>query len=298
MADSPGADRWINILTDLVVPAGALTALLFYFGYASTRAEYRYFGVDIDAVGLNTTDFVMRSPHSLIVPIVLVALLVALGVLGHIAVRRLIDRPNEGARDGRIGVIRRVSSIIAWFGAAIALCGVLLLLAYPWLVEWRAYSLTTPISLIVGITLFAYGRHLRAMTVIAPQTEVDTRARTLLRVLSAVAVAGSAFWATSTIAQWSGTGQGMLRSEHFADLPSVILDTTEPLQWHDPVIAESVLPAVAGQTYRFRYRHIRLLIAGNDRLFLVPDQWSKSGTTFVVPLNDSVRVQFQFQNSG
>jgi hypothetical protein len=39
---------------------GAVTALLFYFGYVSTRAKYEYFGVDVDVVGLGTRDFLMR----------------------------------------------------------------------------------------------------------------------------------------------------------------------------------------------------------------------------------------------
>jgi hypothetical protein len=31
-------------------------------------------------------------------------------------------------------------------------------------------------------------------------------------------------------------------------------------------------------------------------MFLVPDVWSASDSTLIVPLNGSVRVQFQFQN--
>jgi hypothetical protein len=41
---------------------------------------------------------------------------------------------------------------------------------------------------------------------------------------------------------------------------------------------------------------MRLLIVGENRLFLVPQQWNASDTTLVVPLNESIRVQFQFQN--
>jgi hypothetical protein len=42
---------------------------------------------------------------------------------------------------------------------------------------------------------------------------------------------------------------------------------------------------------------LRLLIVGRDRMFLVPETWSASNSTLVVPLDESVRVQFQFQNS-
>jgi hypothetical protein len=39
-----------------------------------------------------------------------------------------------------------------------------------------------------------------------------------------------------------------------------------------------------------------LLIVGHDRMFLVPEAWSASNSTLVVPLDGSVRLQFQFQN--
>ena len=80
------------------------------------------------------------------------------------------------------------------------------------------------------------------------------------------------------------------------DLPSVILDTKERLFLHDAGIEETVLPPSGGQTFHYRYRGLRLLIEGQDRMFLVPDRWSASDTTLIVPLDGSVRVQFQFQN--
>ncbi|MGH3461601.1 MAG: hypothetical protein ACRDP9_09010 [Kribbellaceae bacterium] len=54
--------------------------------------------------------------------------------------------------------------------------------------------------------------------------------------------------------------------------------------------------AGAGQTFNYRYRGLRLLVVGDDRLFLVPQRWTASNTTLVVPLDGDVRVQFQFEN--
>ncbi len=51
-----------------------------------------------------------------------------------------------------------------------------------------------------------------------------------------------------------------------------------------------------GQTFNYRYRGLRLLVVGENRMFLVPQQWNASNTTVVVPLDSSSRVQFQFQN--
>jgi hypothetical protein len=61
-------------------------------------------------------------------------------------------------------------------------------------------------------------------------------------------------------------------------------------------VQESTLPSSAGQTFRYRYRGLNLLIQGKDRLFLVPGVWSPSNFTLVVPMDGSVRLQFQFEN--
>jgi hypothetical protein len=80
-------------------------------------------------------------------------------------------------------------------------------------------------------------------------------------VLIWVAVAAGVFWATPTVAQWSGLDQ----------------------------VSEQ-------QTFRYRYWKLRLLVQGEDQMFLVPDTWNAANTTLLVPVDDSVRIQFQFRN--
>ena len=55
-------------------------------------------------------------------------------------------------------------------------------------------------------------------------------------------------------------------------------------------VTETTLPTEEGQTYRYRYRGLRLLIQAGDRMFLVPDHWSPSNSTLVFDLDD-VRVR-------
>ena len=62
MRDQRGFDGWFNLVTSVILPTGVLTAFLFYFGYASSRAEYEYFGIDVDTVGMDTQEFLMRRP--------------------------------------------------------------------------------------------------------------------------------------------------------------------------------------------------------------------------------------------
>jgi hypothetical protein len=127
-----------------------------------------------------------------------------------------------------------------------------------------------------------------------------TRSVTSVRRVSAaliyVVVAVAIFWMTATVAQWSGRGEAMSQAVTLDRLPSVIIDTKERLFLRSPGVEETTLPESAGQTFRYRYRNLRLLIHGHDRMFLVPNRWSPSNTSLVIALDSSVRVQFQFQN--
>ena len=76
----------------------------------------------------------------------------------------------------------------------------------------------------------------------------------------------------------------------------VILDTQDRLFLTDGIVKETALPAQEDARFKFRYRGLRLLIHGDGKLFLVPEKWSPSDSTLLVPLDDSVRVQFRFVN--
>ena len=50
-------ERWVSLAGNVIAPATAISALLFYFGYVSSRSQYEYFGLDVDTIGLTTQDF-------------------------------------------------------------------------------------------------------------------------------------------------------------------------------------------------------------------------------------------------
>ncbi|MCW6010974.1 hypothetical protein K1W54_41470 [Micromonospora sp. CPCC 205371] len=247
-----GLPRWIGALVTVVAPASLLSAVLFYFGYVSARAQYEYFGVDVDTIGLGTRDYVMRSPQPLLVPLLVLTLLGAGMLVAHAAVR---ERLAAATAAGRALRATRAAGLVL-LGA-----GILLMLGYPVAGEWAYYPLVTPLLLGTGGGLVAY------------------TARLFDLVRRAAPASGP-----------SGQGRNLDR------LPRVILDTRERLYLRDPVVQETALETSEGQTFRYRYRRLRLLIVGKDRMFLVPERWSASNSTLVVPLDGSARVQFQFQN--
>jgi hypothetical protein len=266
-------ERWLTLATTFIAPVTFVTALLFYFGYVSSRAQYSYFGVDVDALGMGTREFVMRSPQGILVPGLLVILLGA-ATAGGVAV----------FRSGRVG--RRATTVTAAAGGLLLAVGLVLVFAYPVVGGWTGYGLLTPLVLASGASLVALaGRQLGLpLAVVA---------------LLVVFIVVSTFWATATLAQWTGRGIARHTALHLDDLPAVVLDTPERLYLRDGVTKEVVLaPAEGaepeeGQTFRYRYYGLRLLVQAGDRMFLVPDRWTPSNSTLVFDLDD-VRVKFRF----
>lgn len=291
MVDEPGRlDRLVEAGKAVIPPLTLLSALLFYFGYVSARSQYEYFGVDVDTIGLGTQDYIMRSPQPLLTPLLVFAAAGAGAVAVHAAVRRRIH-PEAAARTVRR--MRRLGRAGQVAGLVALAAGLLLLLGYPFLRGWRLYGLVTPLLIAVGGTLSGSGAALGRL--LRPPVAVTTFRRTST-VLVYFVVAVSAFWMTATVAQWSGRGLAMDQANRLGRLPSVILDTKESLFLRSPGVQETKLPPSEGQTFHYRYRNLRLLIHGKDRMFLVADKWSASNATIIVPLDGSVRVQFQFQN--
>jgi hypothetical protein len=321
--DKPAAsqlEHWASLTATIAAPVTVLGALLFYFGYVSSAAEYAYFGINVDTIGLGTRDYVMRSPQTLLVPLLVLTLASAGFLMLNVVVRRRIawaaaqasgpaapvGPPEPDADPAReIEHIRQLLRASRITGLAVLTGGVVLLFAYPYIRGWAFYGLVTPLMIASGAAIIAYAAHAQTLVHRLPpaparpardQADGPVLARRTAGVLIYVVIAASIFWATATVAQWSGRGLAQYDATHFGELPSVILDSRERLFLRDPWIEETQLPPSPGQTFHYRYRGLHLLIEGQDRMFLVPGSWSASDSTLIVPLDGSVRVQFQFQD--
>ena len=336
--DSPSGmrfERWVSLAGNVIAPATAISALLFYFGYVSSRSQYEYFGLDVDTIGLTTQDFIMRSPQPLLVPLLVLAVLGAAAVLAQASIRHRLAsafaQPDPGPASTARRWIRRGTA----GGLLVMAAGFVVLLLYPLLRDWPWFNLLTPLVIALGGSVAAYSlsaaRYAASLEPTAdgatatgssgtdpepadaPAGSASTQAasptgatspaptspvllRPAVSVFILVAVAAAVFWATATVAQRSGVGLAQTQAQRLDLLPRVILDTKERLFLTSPGLSEVSLPPSAGQTFHYRYRHLRLLIQGHDRMFLVPDKWSPSDSTLLVRLDPSVRMQFQFTN--
>ncbi|MEU6137238.1 hypothetical protein [Nocardioides sp. NPDC047086] len=272
---SSGIDRWVSLATSFVAPVTVISAVLFYFGYVAARAQYDYFGLDVDVIGLSTRAYVMRSPQPLLTPM----LVLTFGGVAVVAFHHWVRRHATKSWFGRV-----VTAVLGT-GLVLLAAGTLLLAGFSFVGGWAYYSLVAPVLLGGGAALVAYALRLRG--------PLEPRI-----VLLWVGVAACVVWATATTAQWTGRGLAMEQARNLRSLPSVVLDTRERL--YIPASAgveEAARPDTGEDGYRYRYWRLRLLIQGDDRMFLVPETWSPGGTTILVRLDDDVQVQFQFRNS-
>lgn len=291
-ATTRSVPSWLSVATQIAAPVTIVGALLFYFGYVFSRAQYAYFGLDVDTIGLTPRDFVMRSPAPLLVPLIVLTVLTAAGM----ALTSRIEAHVRGSADdaGRAARVRRIAARCAVGGAAVLLVGLVLLLTQRDDEGFRPLVTAIVIAGAAVVTATAL-RYLpfRAAGAIAGLW---------------VAALGSMLWAVSLTAQASGQAHAEQLARQLADLPAVILDSKQDLHLRNTVPAPEDLCWTTGSApdaacvaradeYRYRYRGLHLLVQGPDAMFLVPGQWSPSGTTLDVPRDADVRLQFQFVNS-
>lgn len=281
--DGSHLGRWYGIATTFVAPATLLSALLFYFGYVTSRAQYAYFGVDVDTLGLSTRDFVMRSPQALLVPLLVIALVGAGLLLVHLALRVREVPP-------------RVVTVAFALAVGLLVAGLVLLFGFEVFGDLPVYGALTPLLIASGVGAATYLAGRPGTPRFLAGGDRPRAARQGVVLLALVVVATCLFWASATVAEWTGRGAAMRAARDLDRFPLVILDTQERLYLTDGVVTESALPEEEGQLFRYRYRGLRLLVQGGERMFLVPEEWTPSNSTLVVPLDGSVRVRFRFVN--
>lgn len=327
------SDRLFAV-AEVAAPLTIITALLYYYGYVTSQARFGYFGLDLSVLNMSSQEIVLRSAGALYLP--LVAILIFVGVAGWIH-WRIVIASSGGAYRHVFAILGVTLVLIGCIALIRALYGVLT----PEVAETE-FAGTTPLSLVIGVTLVVYGERLRRR--VGPTSWWRSRLSGLLRTArdrarwlnhaigvlerwrsflrgdesggieedesglsplhpparwrhaaNVIVTCGllilGLFWATNSFAAAYGRGQAIVDSMRLNERPEVVLDTKERLYLRYPGVAETELLAVPGQEFHFRYRGLRLLIAANGKLFLLPERWIEGGQILLVE-GGGMRVQF------
>jgi hypothetical protein len=265
-------------------PLTIVTALLYYYGYVTTYAQYAYFGVNVDLLGYSSADFVLRSGASLFAPLLGLLALAGLGYWAHVSL---------AGWDLQATHPRRARAV---FWVAIAAGAALLARAALGIVDGnisaREVIGTTPAALGLGTLLALYSFRFRPARPPAPGPAPTSVAfSTVAWVIGWCFVIASLFWLVNSFASAYGRGLGQDVQKGLTSQPEVILHTRSRLI----VEAEGLAPpgvlcesAIDSRDYPYRYVNLRLLAASPDSYFLVPVTWTQNrGIVIIVKKTDA-----------
>jgi hypothetical protein len=95
--DHPSDSGWDILLRSVgavIGPTTALTAILYYFGWARTKAHYIYFAVDQKELGFSTTDYLLRSAAGAFWPVVFLLVVIIVSLWMHSTVNQALRDPE------------------------------------------------------------------------------------------------------------------------------------------------------------------------------------------------------------
>jgi hypothetical protein len=276
--------RRLRLAVTVLGPITIVTALLYYYGYVTTYAQYAYFGVNVDLLNYSSADYVLRSGASLFAPLLGLLALAGLGYWAHV---RLAGWDLQTTHPRRARVV---------FWVAIAGGAALLVRAALGIVDGnlsaRELIGTTPAALGLGTLLALYSfrfRPARQPASGAGQTSIAFS--TVAWVIGWCFVIASLFWLVNSFASAYGRGLGQDIQKGLIGQPEVILHTHSRLvveaEGLDPpgVLCES---SIDSKEYPYRYINLRLLATSGDSYFLVPVTWTENrGIVIIVKKSDA-----------
>jgi hypothetical protein len=289
-ADTEELSRLAGFVRSVVAPTTALTALLFYFGWAHAFWFLDHFGVRSTVLGLTTRDYVMRSVDGLFVPVTVLAVAVLVVVWG----RRLVPgltRTTSAVLD-RPAVHRSVVAA----GAVAVLVGLSALVLPTPLTRVLAVA---PLSLVGGILVLTWvlhrrddGHDPRADDRVAGPAPVGRTGRSGAEWAAAAALVfvGLFWFATDYAASVGGTRARQLVAE-LEDEPGVVVHSQTRLALTGSGVTE--LACGPGSAHAYRYDGLRLVLYSADQFVLVPVGWTRAdGAAVLLPRSDTTLLEF------
>lgn len=283
--DLAAMPRALKIIGAVVAPTTLLTGLLFYFGRIYANGSFNYFGVNFTALDLTASDYLIRSADGLIVPLLVAIFLVILALWLHQWLELLPDNSRKVAAwiiaplAGVVGLVLTALALVDVFGTP-------LFVTHP---EARG------ILFVLGVVLLAYAIRTTRRLVATRSPQRRTNRPLLIAVgewgVLFLFVSVGLFWAVGSYASAVGTTRAQQIEASLRTLPAVTIYSEKKLSLKAPGVLET--PCSAGSAFQFRYEGLTLILqSGNQYLFL-PNGWTHdSGTAFLLPRRDDMRLEF------
>ncbi|MGK8559480.1 hypothetical protein [Nocardia gipuzkoensis] len=277
--------RWVGFIGAVVAPTTIITALCYYFGYVHTRKKLAYFGVDCDALGFSSSDYVVGSVSVLYAPLLLL-------LVGWFSAAWVGTYARRFIRSGqRPRLVRYIGRTILTLGAIFITTGVTGVAA-PWLtpkapvISW----VFSPTTLGLGGLLVVVGYWVQSASMSGASTHKPTPTTRVNQTIAIAVSLVALFAVMNSFATRLGENAAQSAAHEFWTRESVVsVVTDERLDVPRNLIAETLVEAQPQQPPRFRYQCFRTLVARGDLWVLVPAKWSQdNGFAVIVPADSSI----------
>ncbi|MEV0029986.1 hypothetical protein [Nocardia sp. NPDC050793] len=284
-ANDARAFALLPLLGAIASQVAFVTGVLYYFGWAYSRAFFGHFGVSAGTLGFTTQDYVLFSVGAMFLPL----LSTLFWILAMLAVRKL--PVWHALKSGR------PRTTLRWYVRLSAAAGTLLIAAVA-VLAFKPTRFAAPLAeeapflLIAGSAMIGYATWLlwRYPTVLGIRRPSRTVMQVRTIALVAVAMIGYV-WAAAAFAERKGTDDALHQeSVHFVDRPAIVVFSVDRLgiEGGGAQLGEITAP---NEKYRYVYSGLWLLVRTSDRYYLLPQQWkAKQDRVFVIKDSDSIRI--------
>ncbi|WP_109527723.1 hypothetical protein [Nocardia aurea] len=285
--------QWVGVIGTVIAPTTVITALCYYFGYVYTRTKLAYFGIDCDALGFTSSDYVINSVSVLYVPLLLL-------LVGWFTAVRTADYTKHFIRSGRRpDLVRNIGRAVLALGAVLIATGIAGVVV-PWITDdLTAISwIFTPTALGIGGLLVVGGCWSLSTSITEPGSHSATPTTRVTQTL-AIAVSLLALFAVmnSFATRLGKDAAQALAHNLWTKETAISVVTTQQLDVPANLIAETLVPTQPGQPTTRRYECFRPLVARGDRWVLVPAKWSPDNGYALIIRTDTAIVGMSRSNS-
>ena len=281
-------------LASVAAPTTLVTALLYYFGWASSAYEARQLGLgfDVSLFGYSTPDYLLHSLSSMFWPLFVGLAGVLAGLVIHAVVVAWAE--TDGATlVGDEGVHRRVR--LRWLVLGLTTLGLIFAASSAATVFYPNpspfLSLAAPAAAMLAIVSVGYAIHLSQRYLWRHRTGSFAHLEALRLVGITVGLTLlllTAFWTVSHYAAIKGVDLGRQVQASIAEAPTATLYSEKRLFLQPPVRETDLRDGSAA--YRFQYTGLKFLFLANHRYFLRPADTS-SEVNIIIPDSDGIRIE-------
>jgi hypothetical protein len=280
-------------LASVAAPTTLVTALLYYFGWASSAYEARRLGLgfDVSLFGYSTPDYLLRSLSSMFWPLFLGLVALLAGLLIHALVVAWAEA--GGTLTGPAAAHRRLR--LRWLVRGLLALGLLFAFTSAATVfrpDPSAFvSLAAPTAALLAIVSVGYAIHLFQRYLWRHRAGSFAHLEALRLVGISVGLTLlllTAFWTVSHYAAIKGVDLGRQVEASIGEAPTATLYSQKRLFLQSPVHETDLQDANAA--YRFQYTGLKFLFLANHRYFLRPADTS-SEVNIILPDTPDIRIE-------